>query len=176
MNYQPRGLLTRLEKYEVEYASVVARRRTYENRFKRHIYPPNMPLQDQAFAELAGCCCEMAVAKTVNQYWRGLVWNGDSHTSHKKMADVGNEIEVKRIREPNNPLVFSDYDMAENRIVVLTYCLGVTPDDPQETWVDLIGWGRAQELNAERAYENRWKVPQRDLKPFNKTLRDKSER
>jgi hypothetical protein len=62
-------------------------------------------MQDDRTAQVAAAACELAVAKYLNQYWSGHVWNKNSHEKYKKLADVGNNIEVRRVRTRNSVAV-----------------------------------------------------------------------
>ena len=46
----------------------------------------------------AAALCELAVAKYLNQYWHASIWRAAAHRSHKHLPDVGDRIEVRRVR------------------------------------------------------------------------------
>lgn len=52
-------------------------------------------------AQVAAAACELAVAKFTNQYWHGGVWHRSDHGKYKSLADVGENIEVRRVRTKN---------------------------------------------------------------------------
>lgn len=168
IDYQPRGRLCTLDVDEVALCIMIARKRTYENRNVPHVYKSSMRLQPQPVAELAACCCEMAVARTLNRYWHGLVWLKKNHETNRKKQDVGSDIEVKRIVRPTNPLRFRQSDVDADRMMFLTYCLGVNPDKAGIVYVDIIGFGRAAKLQpfAQKDDDLFWSVDQSFLTPF----------
>jgi hypothetical protein len=49
-------------------------------------------------AQAAAALCEIAVAKYTNKYWHGHVWHRTDHWKHRAAADVGTDIEVRRVR------------------------------------------------------------------------------
>ena len=55
-------------------------------------------MEEDRNAQPAAALCELAVAKYLNQYWHGGVWHRSEHAKHKVLADVGNNIEVRRVR------------------------------------------------------------------------------
>ena len=55
-------------------------------------------MEDDRTAQQAAAICELAVAKATNRYWAGHYWSGQSHDANKNMADVGTNIEVRRVR------------------------------------------------------------------------------
>jgi len=55
-------------------------------------------MEDERTASVAACIAELAVAKATNRYWSGHVWPASDHKLHRDCADVGKNIEVRRIR------------------------------------------------------------------------------
>lgn len=55
-------------------------------------------MEDDRNAQPAAALCELAVAKYLNQYWHGGVWHRTEHFKHRSKADVGSNIEVRRVR------------------------------------------------------------------------------
>jgi hypothetical protein len=55
-------------------------------------------MEDDRTAQQAACIAEIAVAKHTNRYWSGSMWTAEAHDREKWRADVGTNIEVKRVR------------------------------------------------------------------------------
>lgn len=56
-------------------------------------------MEDDRTAQVAAAICELAVARHTGQYWGGHVWHASEHHLYKDIiADVGNCIEVRRVR------------------------------------------------------------------------------
>lgn len=140
-------MLWRLEPFEVWLAQCVAWRRTTENKSNPHNYSGVAHLEPQDVAELAGACCEMAVASRINRYWGGLAWAHGEHSIYEpRVADVSDCVEVKRIRRPDNPIVFSSHDIDKNSWLFLCYPMFYKPKQVNSVWVDIIGYEQAQNL------------------------------
>jgi len=91
--------LVRIQTWEYEYAYQVGIRRFTENWGRRDAsYYDRDKMEEDQKAQAAAALCELAVAKYLNQYWHASVWRAASHRSHKHLADVGNDIEVRRVR------------------------------------------------------------------------------
>ena len=93
-------MLIQLEPFEYEWASHVGTRRYIENWGKKDAsYYKKELMEDDRTACVAACVCELAVAKLTNRYWSGHVWTAGQHNQYKdKTADVGANIEVRRVR------------------------------------------------------------------------------
>jgi hypothetical protein len=55
-------------------------------------------MEDDRTAQVAACVAELAVAKYANRFWSGHVWHRSEHGKYRKAADVGTNIEVRRLR------------------------------------------------------------------------------
>jgi hypothetical protein len=55
-------------------------------------------MEEDRSAQPAAAICELAVAKYTGKYWHGGVWCRGSHHKYKHLADVGDNIEVRRVR------------------------------------------------------------------------------
>lgn len=165
-DYKPKGLMVRVEEHEVDVGWFIAQKRIKENEDKPHIYPKRIRLQPQPFAELSSVCCEIAVAKHVNEYWCGLAWKTNLQQKNKTKQDVGQNIEVKRIVKPDNPLRFAQKDLDLNRKMFLAFCLNADPTNINDVWVDLIGYGMTKILaqNAKRDPDGGYIVEQQFLR------------
>lgn len=99
-------MLVDLEPWEYEWASHVGARRFIENWGTADAahYDRNR-MEDDRTAQVAACVGELAVAKATNQYWSGHVWARSRHDTHKHLPDVGNNIEVRRVRTSTNAAV-----------------------------------------------------------------------
>jgi hypothetical protein len=108
-------------------------------------------MQDELHASTASCCCEIAVAKATNRYWGGHVWDARDHHKYKHLADVGENIEVRRIRSESNPFAVRRRDVDAGRWVYAAYaCPPVYRD------VLVYGFIRAEEawvLGTRAAYD-----------------------
>ena len=91
-------------------------------------------------ANIASAVCEMAVAKFTNQYWAGHVWCIEQHRFYSTMADVGTNIEVRRVRDRNNPVAIRERDVREGRIIYAAYVKA-----PEYEEVEILGWIDAQQ-------------------------------
>lgn len=56
-------------------------------------------------AQAAAAICELAVAKYTGKYWHGGVWCRVDHHKYRHLADVGEDIEVRRVRTGNAVMV-----------------------------------------------------------------------
>lgn len=108
-------------------------------------------------ANAAAALCEVAVARFVNEYWHGHVWHISEHDKYRSIADVGTNIEVRRVRTQSGPTVRP----ADSGKIVW----GARVIEPEWTSVQLLGWIPADEALAggdksvvvpvERLYEPR---------------------
>lgn len=88
-----------LEPWEYEWASHVGARRYIENWHKRDApHYDRSRMEDDRTAQVAACVAELAVARFINQYWSGHVWRNVEHLERRKLPDVGENIEVRRLR------------------------------------------------------------------------------
>ena len=131
--------IIRLEPYEYEWASHVATRRLLarENSNNAKHYDEKR-MQDELHASTAACCCEIAVAKATNHYWGGHVWDARDHDKYKRIADVGETIEVRRIRRETNPVAIRQRDTTENRWIYAAYA-----QEPIYRTITIIGYIKA---------------------------------
>ena len=88
-----------LKPWEYEWASHVGTRRYIENWRKQDaLHYDKSRMEDDRTAQVAACVTELAVAKFINQFWAGHVWHQSEHSQYKNIADVGTNIEVRRLR------------------------------------------------------------------------------
>lgn len=148
MIYQPLGVLWRLEPFEVWAAQQIAQRRTQENANVVHNYQAYKNLEPQPLAELNGAVCEMAVASRLNLYWGALAWKRHEHKTYReRVADVGHDVDVKRIREPYSHVKYGDIELKYDRWVFCCLPLFVNPEKIDSVWVDIIGYQKARILH-----------------------------
>lgn len=62
-------------------------------------------MEEDRNAQAAAAICEIAVAKYTGQYWHGGVWCRADHAKYRHLADVGDDIEVRRVRTGNAVMV-----------------------------------------------------------------------
>ena len=120
---------------EYEWAWHVGARRYIENGGKadaRHYDKKRM--EDDRTAQAAACVGELAVAKLTNQYWGGHVWPGNRHALVFGMADVGNNIEVRRVRTSSSAAVRRK--QLEKGLILFV----VRPVAPEFRAVEILGW------------------------------------
>lgn len=55
-------------------------------------------MEEDRNAQAAAALCEIAVARFTNRYWHGHVWHRTDHWKNRNAPDVGNGIEVRRVR------------------------------------------------------------------------------
>jgi hypothetical protein len=111
-----------LESWEYDWVRHVGTQRheiRKDSRDAAHYDPSRM--EDNLRASIAGCAAEMAVAKYHGTYWSGTYWPVADHDRFKHLPDVAPNYEVKRIREPGNPLPVRKRDVAANRTVVCAF-------------------------------------------------------
>ena len=133
-----------LRPYELEWAYLVGVRRNSANLAKKNAahYDPKR-MENNVIASIAACVAEISVAKCLGLYWSGSVWDSSLHDLFRHEPDVGNNIEVKRIREPGNPLVVRKRESTSDKIIVSVYAI-----PPAFESVEILGW-----LSATEAWE-----------------------
>lgn len=95
-----------LKPWEYEWASHVGARRYIENWKRGNASYYNLSrMEDDRTAQVAACVAELAVARFINQYWSGHVWHVSEHSQYKELADVGENIEVRRLRTKESAAV-----------------------------------------------------------------------
>lgn len=135
-----------LEPWEYELAFQVGIRRFTANwnRPDAHYYNRARMEKDRD-AQVAAAMCELAVAKHLNRYWHGSVWHASDHSKHRHKPDVGNNIEVRRVRTDTGPAV------RRSDIGKVIWAARIT--DPEYREVELLGWiegARGLEIGEQR--------------------------
>ena len=128
-------ILIELEKWEYEWASHVGIRRFTENREKQDAaHYKREYMEDDRSAQVAAAIGELAVARVTNQYWGGHVWAGNRHVENKNRADVGYNIEVRRVRTSNNAAV-RRRQLGKGLVLFV-----VRPVPDEFRTVEMLGW------------------------------------
>ena len=141
-SYEPRGVIVALSDDELAQA-----KRVGDGRNEANLGSPDRPyyhrelMQDDETASFAAACAEAAVAKATGRHWHAKVWPASEHWKHRDEPDVGRNIEVRRIREPDNGLVVREKDLNKGKVIFVAYPVPETGFRQ----VDVIGWLRAEE-------------------------------
>lgn len=127
-------MLIRLEPWEYAHANSVGIARFVNNWGTADApYYVRDKMQDDRTAQVAAAVCELAVAKYLNVYWSGSVWQRKDHGKHALKADVGTNIEVRRVR--TNKAAVRRKQLNLGLYLWVARC---TNDELNE--VDLLGW------------------------------------
>ena len=107
-------------------------------------------MEDDRSAQVAAAIGELAVARVTNQYWGGHVWAGNRHAENRGRADVGHNIEVRRVRSSNNAAV-RRRQLGKGLILFV-----VRPVPDEFRTVEMLGWidhDEAWELGEPSGYD-----------------------
>ena len=107
-------------------------------------------MEDDRTAQVAAAIGELAVARVTNQYWGGHVWAGNRHQENRGRADVGHNIEVRRVRSSNNVAV-RRRQLGKGLILFV-----VRPVPDEFRTVEMLGWidhDEAWELGEPSGYD-----------------------
>ena len=129
------SLIVHLEPWEYVHASTVGIGRFAANWGKQNAphYKKEL-MEDDRTASVASAICELAVAKATNRYWSGHVWPKGDHNKYKDVADVGKNIEVRRIRKGNTVAV-RKHQLGKGLVL-----FAAQPEPPEMMSVDIWGW------------------------------------
>lgn len=128
-------MIIQIEPWEYEHASNVGIRRFTANWGKQNAqHYDQSRMEPDRTAQIAACLCELAVAKYLNQYWSGHVWPGSDHQKYKHLADVGTNIEVRRVRT-RNAVAVRRHQVGKNLVLWAARAC-----EPEFTSVELCGW------------------------------------
>jgi hypothetical protein len=95
-----------LSPWEYEYAFQVGVRRFTANWQKQDApYYDRSRMELDREAQVAAAICELAVAKHINRYWHASIWHESEHAKHRNQPDVGDNVEVRRVRTDVGPAV-----------------------------------------------------------------------
>lgn len=110
-----------LEPWEFEHATIVGHRRHAANLAKSDAaHYDTSRMEDNLTASVAGAVAELAAARAFNLYWSGSHWDSSMHGKYRGEPDLVN-MEVKRTRTPNNPLVVRWRDVHPSMVNVSVY-------------------------------------------------------
>lgn len=127
---------------ELEKAKTVGDGRNAQNERSRDAaYYDRALMQDDETASFAAAVAECAVAKATGRVWHAKVWPAAEHWKHRDEPDVGKNIEVRRIREPQNGLVVREKDLNKDKVIFVAYPIPETGFRE----VEVIGWLRAED-------------------------------
>lgn len=143
--------IIQLTPWEYEWASHVGARRYIENWGKgnaQHYDAARM--EDDRTAQVAACVSELAVAKYANRFWSGHVWPVRHHSIYKEMADVGTNIEVRRLRTRDAAAV-RKHQVGKG--LVLFVAKPVTPELRSVEMYGFVDYDKAWELGSPTDYD-----------------------
>jgi hypothetical protein len=124
-----------LDPWEYEWASHVGARRYIENWGKGNAaHYDASRMEDDRTAQVAACVCELAVAKHTNRYWSGSVWKVEHHDRYKHLADVGRNIEVRRLRSRDTVAI------RKHQVGLGLVLFVAKPVMPELRQVNIYGW------------------------------------
>lgn len=92
-------------------------------------------MEEDRQAQAAAAICECAVARYLNQFWHGHVWHWSEKDAYRHLADIGTNVEVRRVRTQPGPTVRPG---DAGRIV-----WGARTADPEWRTVEILGWVNA---------------------------------
>lgn len=154
----PKPIMVSLHPWEYEFASSVGIRRftnNWESVDANH-YRDRKKMEDDRTAQVAAAICEIAVARAVNRYWSGHVWPAQKHGKYRKsVADVGKNIEVRRVREE----AAQTFAVRSSDLGRSTFIIPAHPIRPEFQTVEI--WGV---ISADDAWEIGEEVAGRDYR------------
>lgn len=147
-----------LDPWEYQWASHVGIARFTANWNKQDAaYYKKELMEDDRTAQVAACVAEIAVAKHTNRYWSGSMWAAEAHDREKYRADVGRNIEVRRVR-PNKNTGKPNRAAVRRKQLGMGLVLWVAfPIGPEFREVEMLGYlpyGEAWELGAPASYDS----------------------
>lgn len=125
-----------LEPWEYAHAAQVGAARFAANWGKRDaVHYKKERMEDDRTAQFAACVAELAVAKHTNRYWGGHVWHATEHRRYRDVADVGHNIEVRRVRSRTAGAAVRRHQLGKGLVLWVAYPVG-----PEFRQVELLGW------------------------------------
>lgn len=122
--------LVKIEKWEYERAHAVGIARCtarWGSKDAPH-YKDKSRQEDNRTAEVAAALCELAVAKLANRYWHGHVWHHTEHFKYRELPDVGENIEVRRLRTRDTVAIRKRQNDKPNLVVFAARVIGTEMD------------------------------------------------
>lgn len=114
-------------------------------------------MEDDRTAQHASCAAECATARLLDKYWTaGGAWDSARHSEFRSLADVSDNIEVRRIRESTSS-TFAVDEKDRKRVIVAAYV-----EPPELRDVRILGWIKGEEalkIGTPAKYGNRKRVP-----------------
>lgn len=125
-----------LRPWEYEHAAEVGIRRFTANwsRADAEYYKPEY-MEDDRTAQVAAAVAECAVARWTNKYWHAGVWPVSDHKQWVGLADVGDNIEVRRVRNRHNGAAVRKHQVGQGLELWVAY-----PEPPEFRTVEVLGW------------------------------------
>lgn len=126
-----------LRPWEIAHVATVGAQRTVANlnRANAPHYRDASRREDERTASHAAAAAECATARLLNQYWTaGGAWVAARHGEFADLADVGENIEVRRVRD-HGTTTFAVRERDMGRTIVACF---VVP--PELTEVRVLGW------------------------------------
>jgi hypothetical protein len=144
--------LVTLEPWEYTHAASVGAARFAANWGKQDAaHYDKSRMEDARTAQFAACVAELAVAKHTNRFWSGHVWHASEHRKYRDVADVGHNIEVRRVRTPNRNPAVRRHQVGKGLVLWAAY-----PVAPEFRTVEIWGWlpyDEAWELGTPSQYD-----------------------
>lgn len=132
-------MIVTLDPWEYQWASHVGIGRFTANWGRKDApWYDSARMEDDRTAQVAGAVAEIAVAKATNRYWAGTVWPADRHDREKWRPDVGDNIEVKRVRT-------RDAAVRQHQVGKGIVLWVAKPIGPEFRQVELWGWIRVDD-------------------------------
>ena len=114
-------------------------------------------MEDDRTAQHAAAVCELAVARALNRYPTGFgAWAASDHAKYRDLPDVGDNTEVRRVREASST-TFAVGEKDRNRTIVAAF-----PILPELRVVRVLGWIKGSEalrIGTSAGYGDRVRVP-----------------
>ena len=114
-------------------------------------------MEDDRTAQHAAAVAEIATARAVNRYWTACgAWAANRHSDYKGLADVGENIEVRRIRDGGTS-TFAIGPKDRDRVIFACFV-----EPPELRRVRILGWVNGEDALAagqDAGYGDRVRVP-----------------
>lgn len=114
-------------------------------------------MEDDRTAQHAAAAAEIATARALNRYWTACgAWAANDHGQYRNLADVGDNVEVRRVRDAETT-TFAVGPGDRERIIVAAYV-----EPPELRRVRILGWISGQEaieIGRPAGYGDRVRVP-----------------